>query len=120
MSSNFSNSFLIISYLIITIDLIFSVTIIQSDETPWITYASSPITVTTDNDATDFSWIYEGCQNNEKVCFGFPAGCVDQKNCNAFGAVIFDENQDFIFEQLSMGKINSKPKSSSKILIIFF
>lgn len=49
--------------------------------------------------------IYDGC-GDSKVCYGFPTGCIDTRDCNMFSAVCQDENQDFIFDLLSMRKFN--------------
>mgnify|MGYP003536492711 FL=1 len=81
-----------------------SVTIIQSSTSLGLPYATDLISITADNNSS-LKWIYDGCDDT-KVCIGVPAGCVDSKNCNLFGAVIF-ENNTFIFELLSMRKIYS-------------
>lgn len=47
----------------------------------------------------DFDWIYDGC-NNTKVCYGLPDNCVEQRNCNIFGGVTYN-NGEFDFELLS-------------------
>lgn len=47
--------------------------------------------------------IHTGC-GSDKVCFGYPIGCLDTKDCLLFGAVIYDEGR-FIFELLSPGEV---------------
>jgi hypothetical protein len=47
--------------------------------------------------------IYDGC-GSSKVCFGIPNGCVNERSCGLFGAVIY-ENGNFDFELLSMRKM---------------
>lgn len=49
----------------------------------------------------DFEYIYAGC-GDRKVCFGAPAGCLNTRDCQLFGAVIYDGGK-FIFELLSPG-----------------
>lgn len=46
--------------------------------------------------------VYAGC-GAKKVCFGIPSGCINTRDCNAFGAVMKIEG-NFIFELLSMRK----------------
>lgn len=46
--------------------------------------------------------VYDGC-GTIKICYGSPSGCLQNRNCRLFGAVIFAENR-FFFELLSKGE----------------
>lgn len=45
--------------------------------------------------------VYEGC-GTTKICIGSPSGCINDRDCRMFAAVVFNENR-FYFELLSEG-----------------
>lgn len=96
----------------------YSVTAIQSNNflQPYVT---NPITIAKDKE--ELKWIYSGCNGDKvciadnsiydgcgdtKVCYGLPTACIDTRDCNMFSAVYQDENEDFIFDLVSMRKFH--------------
>lgn len=63
-----------------------------------------PIPPTFEPPVIDADEIYNDCVTN-KVCFGYPIGCIGTRDCHIFGAVIH-EDDSFIFELLSERKIS--------------
>lgn len=94
-------------------DFVFSVSIVQQYDTFWTGLISEQVivnqqvpptpepTIPNEPPIDDFDEIYADC-GERKVCFGSPAGCVDIRNCELFGAVLY-EGGKFIFELLSPG-----------------
>jgi hypothetical protein len=87
----------IFDYLIVNESKFFadSVTIVQTFEVFWVNYQASSIIVPSYD-------VYHGC-GITKACFGIPAFCVPNRNCDMVSAVTYD-NPGFTFELLSTGK----------------
>ena len=86
-------------YLLIVWFLIFRATVVEDKTTFWIDHVSNNIEVT----LSDLLHVYDDCDVS-KFCFGLPEGCIDQKNCLAFGAVIVN-NEKFEFEMMSNSEL---------------
>lgn len=94
-----------------------SATVVQQFDTFWMGLISEQVivnlptpptpeptpepTIPTEPPNIDIEGIYADC-GDRKVCFGSPAGCLNTRDCQLFGAVIYDEGK-FIFELLSSG-----------------
>lgn len=48
--------------------------------------------------------IYEGC-GTEKLCFGFPGGCISTRNCHLLTTIMRVNTKFYEFEMLSLRKI---------------
>lgn len=47
--------------------------------------------------------IYEGC-GTEKLCFGFPGGCISTRNCHLLTTIVRVNTEFYEFEMLSLRK----------------
>jgi hypothetical protein len=61
----------------------------------------TPQTTTTSTPPPEIFDIYDGCEDR-KTCFGIGTNCIQKRNCLALAAVT-NENDQFVFELLSLG-----------------